>query len=92
VKRLGRTGSKGLHVESFDQVRLHQDLESTSRCGRVAIDIVAAIRGVERFGPLRFVCRKIRRRQQTAVLLEESLELLSDVALVESVKGSLDRR
>ncbi len=80
-----------VEVEALDQVGLHQHFEAAARRRRIAVDVVAAIRRAQRLGPLRLVGGEIGRGQQAAVLLEEALELLRDVALVETIERRLDR-
>ena len=77
---------------ALDQVRLHQHLEAAARRRRIAVDVVAAIGRVQRLGPLRLVGRQVGRVSNAAVLLEEALELLRDVALVEPIERGPDGR
>src|SRR5262245_66250972 len=91
MRRLRRSRSERGEVEALDEVRLHQHFEAAARRRRIAEDVVAPIAGPERLGPLRLVGREIRGGEQAAVLLEEALELLPDVALVKAIERRLDR-
>ena len=90
MRGLRRSGSERRDVEALDEVRLHQHFEAAARRRRIAVDVVAAIRRAQRLGPLRLVGGKVGRGQQAAVLLEEALELLRDVAFVEAIERRLD--
>ena len=91
MERLRAAGLDAGEVESFEQVQLHQDLESAARCRGVAVDVVTAIGRVQRRFPPRLVRGEIGERHRAAVGLEVAGNVFGDVAFVEAIARGLQR-
>src|SRR5579883_12562 len=92
MQRIRAIHAELCEIVAFDEIQLHQQFDAAARRRRIAVNVVASIRRVDRLGPLRLVRGQIGRRQRTMIFLEEPIELLSDVAFIETVKGGVYSR
>ena len=81
-----------LHVHGLDQVGAHQHFEAAAGGRGIAVDVVATIGGVQWRRPLGRIGGQVGGAQHAAVLAEEAVHLLGDVAFVEAIGRGADRR